>query len=137
MPPPPSRPTPTPLPAGVSLGAPHAKTQSVSLVRVLADPSSVDRKAITVGGYLDFDGDDNYSLCLHQDDADHGVRTNCVALVVANTRAMRDLALHYVTVAGVVRLRQSVGFSFTDFAIEDVRRVDPSARRSMDVVELH
>jgi hypothetical protein len=73
----------------------------VSLARVLANPSALHGKAIKVGGFAHFafEGD---SLCLHRDDVEYLVVTNCVWLDVPTSPAIRSLNDRYVGVEGVV-----------------------------------
>ena len=121
MPEPASRPTPVPLPPGLSLGADHPKTEHVSLVRVLAEPASVNGKAITVDGYFD-----SGLLCLHEEDAAKRLRTNCVSIEVSDSPQARALNQRYVVVSGVVGFGGRTGLSpIFDLVIKDVRRMDP------------
>ena len=123
MPEPASRPTPVPLPPGLLLGANHPRTEYVSLVRVLADPTSVKGKAITVNGYFE-----PGQLCLHKEDADKRLRTNCVSIEVPDSPQARLLAGRYVVVSGVVGFGGRTGLSpIFDLLIQDVRRMDPIA----------
>jgi hypothetical protein len=67
----------------------------------LATPDLLHGKAVKLGGFahIEFEGN---CLCLHRDDVQYLIRTNCVWLdvpLVPETEAISD---HYVAVVGVV-----------------------------------
>jgi hypothetical protein len=83
------------------LASPHPDAERVSLARVLADPSALHGKAVRVGGFAHFafEGD---SLCLHRDDVEYLIVTNCVWLDVPMRPEIRALSDRYVVVEGVI-----------------------------------
>lgn len=121
MPGPPAQATPTPLPPAVSFGSDHPKTEYVSLVRVLANPTSLNKKAITLDGFLD-----GHTLCLHKEDADNRLSTNCVSIAFPDSPQVQALDRRYVTVSGIVVFGGRAGLSpLVDVFIDDVRSIEP------------
>jgi hypothetical protein len=78
-----------------------AKSEVVSLVRVLANPNAMNGVPVTVGGYMHLEFEGN-RLCLHRDDVEQMIRTNCVSLSVPDVKRAMVLNDRYVMVEGVV-----------------------------------
>ena len=92
---------PSPLyPSPVVLASP-LYGERVSLVRVLADPKAWHGRAVRVGGYMHLEFEGN-QLCLHREDVEFLVLTNCVWLSVPNTPEVMAINDRYVAVEGVV-----------------------------------
>jgi hypothetical protein len=117
--------TPTPWrePPSVVLAPSEPSGEHVSLARVLADPQAMDRKAVAVAGYLHLEFEGNH-FCLHRDDVDHLVITNCVGIDVPEREDLQALSDRYVILRGVVNARVKGHRGMLQATIEKVSRID-------------
>ena len=114
-----------PVPAGVTFGAvDNPRAERVSMVRVLADPASLDKKSVAVVGYLDLAFESNH-FCLHKEDADELLLSNCVSISVPNSPEVQALNRRYVGVWGTVVVGRSGHMGLFDLSIQDVRQIEP------------
>jgi hypothetical protein len=93
--------TPTPPFESPIILASPLDAERVSLVRILADPNVLDGTPVRVGGYMHLEFEGN-KLCLHRDDVEFMIWTNCVWLDVPNDPQLKTINDRYVFVEGVV-----------------------------------
>ena len=75
--------------------------ERMSLVRILADPKAVDGRPVAVGGYMHLEFEGNH-FCLHKDDVENLIVSNCIWISVPSTPEVKALSDNYVWVEGVV-----------------------------------
>ena len=97
----PAQQSPLPSVPAEVLAPSQPNAERVSLARVLANPDALQGKAVQLGGFahIEFEGN---CLCLHRDDVQYRILTNCVWLdvrLLPETEAVSD---QYVAVVGVV-----------------------------------
>ena len=122
-----------------SEGPPHVVTfasamprsERVSLVRVLANPDAMDGKAVTVGGYMHLEFEGNH-LCLHRDDFEQLIVTNCVWISVPDEKRAMELNDRYVSVEGVVNARRHGHMGLFQAALEGVTSIGSASRADLE-----
>jgi hypothetical protein len=87
------------LPSPIVLASP-LEADRVSLVSILADAKAWHGKPVRVGGYMHLEFEGN-QLCLHRDDVEFLVQTNCVWLDVP-PHQLTGINDRYVALEGVV-----------------------------------
>jgi hypothetical protein len=110
------------------LAPPQADSQRVSLARILADPERLHGKAVRVGGFAHFAFEGN-SLCLHRDDVEYLVVTNCVWLDVRLAPEVEALSDRYVAVVGVVDAHNRGHMGMYQAALTDISGLGAQPRR--------
>ena len=77
-------------------------SERASLVSILSDPQRWEGKAVTTTGFmhLEFEGS---RLCLHREDVQFTVITNCVRLSIGDEPRLKVVNDRYVFLEGVVR----------------------------------
>jgi hypothetical protein len=121
------RPTPTlpPLPPAVGPSPDYSQFERVPMIRLLATPTSMDKKAVSVVGYLSLPSnciDCGTWLCFHKEDAENRLGPNCVGVDLPDSA--RRLDHRYVEVRGIVAVRR---FHSTFVYIQDIAGVAPVA----------
>ena len=129
MPEPAPPPKIAPVPASVTLGVTDPKAERVSMVRVLADPASLNNRPVVVVGYLDLAFESNH-FCLHKEDADALLITNCVSISVPNSPEVLALNRRYVAVWGTVAVGISGHLGLFNLSIQDVREIVPALSKA-------
>ena len=131
MPGPPAERTPAPLPAAVSLGQEASDAEAMSMVQLLASPPSINRKVVSVTGYLDPPPANcdhcGTQLCLHKEDAENRLLQNCIGLDLPDLTKVSPLTHRYVRLQGVVVVERNE--RFTHVTIQDIRSVAPVPNR--------
>jgi hypothetical protein len=100
-----AQPSPVPsapvFPSPIVVGSPGTEGERVSLMAVLANPKAWHGKPVRVTGFmhLEFEGD---QFCLHREDVEFLLLTNCVWLAVPESRELLAINDRYVGVEGVV-----------------------------------
>ena len=94
------------------------------MVRILADPAALHKKPVAVVGYLDLAFESNH-FCLHKEDADSLLITNCVSISVPNSPEVLALNRRYVAVWGTVVVGRSGHMGLFNLSIQDVRQIVP------------
>jgi hypothetical protein len=102
-------------------------SERVSLVRILANPDDMNGRAVDVGGYMhvEFEGT---QLCLHREDYEQMVLTNCVGLSVPEGPDVLELNDRYVVVEGVVKASARGGISLFPASLQGVTAIGSVSR---------
>jgi hypothetical protein len=101
----------------------------MSLARILADPQAVHGRAVKVGGYLHLEFED-HDFCLHKDDADYLVITNCVWLQVPDREDLQVFSDRYVAVEGIVNASGRGHLGVYQAEIDKVSRITVQPERA-------
>ena len=117
-----SAPSPWSEPPTVVFASPDPHTERVSLARILADPTAMDGKPVAVGGYLRLEFEGNH-FCLHKDDVDYLVSTNCVWLYLPDRPDLKVFSERYVAVRGVVNARDKGHMGMLQASIDHVTEI--------------
>ena len=119
----------SPGPKGVTLASPDPASEKLSLIRVLADPAAVDKRPVVVIGYLhlEFEGQ---RLCLHREDVENNILTNCVWIDVPQTGGVLALNERYVVVEGIIRAGSGGHLGSYQASLGEIRRIDPMPNRA-------
>ena len=132
-----SRPTPTlpPLPPAVGPSPDYSKFELVPLIRLLVMPTSMDRKAVSVQGYLSLPPsgciDCGSMLCFHKEDAENLLGTNCLGLEVPDSAG--QLNHRYVEIQGVVGIAR---YNNTHVFIRNIKGIAPIANQEQAEADL-
>ena len=124
-------PAPAPPPAAVRLGPDLLGVEVVSMLRLLAAPSSMNKKSVSVVGYLEPPPSNcihcGTLLCLHKEDADNRLWQNCLGLDLPDLTKVSPLTHRYVRVQGVVVVERPQHSTYV--AIRDIRFIAPVPNR--------
>ena len=115
----------------VSFASPLPNSERVSLVRILANPEAMDGHTVSVGGYmhLEFEGD---QLCLHRDDVEQMIVTNCVWLSLPRRNEGLPLNDRYVGVQGVVSAKSRGHMGLFQATIQGVTSLEAVSREDLE-----
>lgn len=115
----------------VTFASPLPNSERVSLVRILANPEAMDGQAVSVGGYmhLEFEGD---QLCLHRDDVEQMIVTNCVWLSLPRRDEALSLNDRYVGVQGVVNAKSRGHMGLFQATIQGVTSLGAVSRADLE-----
>jgi hypothetical protein len=116
-----SAPSEQPLSSPVVLASPLG-AERVSLVAIIGDPKAWHRKAITTAGYMHLAFEGN-RLCLHRDDFEYMIITNCVWLDAPYKGPLATLNDRYVGLEGVVNAENHGHRGMFQASIEGVTTV--------------
>jgi hypothetical protein len=112
------------VPAELLVSPPPATPETVSLLRLIADPTTFDGKAVRVVGFthLEFEGD---ALYLHREDFEYALVTNSLALEVPTDPAFKALSDRYVIVEGIFKAPSPGYIHNRSGSIRMLSRFDP------------
>jgi hypothetical protein len=104
------------------LASPQPDAERVSLARVLATPEALHGKPVKLGGFAHVEFEGSY-LCLHRDDVQYRIVTNCIWLDVPlrpETEAVND---QYVAVVGVIDAKSRGHMGMFQAAVTEVSQL--------------
>jgi hypothetical protein len=94
------------------------------MVQVLANPKLWDKKPVVVVGYMDLAFERDH-FCLHKEDADRLLLTNCMSISAPSSPEVQALNRRYVAVWGTVRVGRSGHMGLFNLSIQNVTRIEP------------
>jgi len=124
-------PAPAPPPAAVRLGPDLVGVEVVSMLQLLAAPSPMNKRSISVTGYLEPPPSNcihcGTLLCLHKEDADNRLWQNCLGLDLPDLTKVSPLTHRYVRLQGVVVVERPQRSTYV--SIRDIRFIAPVPNR--------